>query len=270
MPRIRTLAPSVRLAVACFAALVLGFALLAQVNLWHQVAGGTPPSPEHVLERYHGDPDRSRLDDVLDGEAHPGLDDPKNMWQHLGGESWEDPTTQENRRLITDWIDAGAPEDGFAPVKAIFTDEQRCGACHLPGGSQESVPLDTHAAVLPLTKPGGKYPLGSLLISAHNHLFGFAVLALLLSLGVCGTGLPARLRALLILGASGGAALDIAGWFLTRAWGSPFHLMIMTGGGLFGLCTTAMALAVLHEAVLGRVPADDRSADDQSADDAAT
>lgn len=260
MPRIRSLPPSVRLATACFAALVLGFALLAQANLWFQVAGGTPPTPEKVLTRYHGDPDRSRLDEVLDGEAHPGYDDPKNMWQYLGGESWEDPTTQENRKTITDWIDAGATEEGFAPVKTILTDENLCGACHLPGGTKGDLPFDTYEAVVPLTKPGGKYPLGTLLISAHNHLFGFAVLALLLSLGACGTGLPGRLRALLILGASGGAALDIAGWFLTRAWGSPFHLMVMTGGGLFGLCTTVMALVVLHEAVLARAPSDDAAA----------
>ena len=252
MPRLSALPPSVRLAAACFAALILGFALLAQVNLWHQVSGGTPPTPDTVLKRYHGDPDRSRLDDVLDGEAHPGLDDPKNMWQYLGGESWEDPVTQENRKVITDWIRAGAPESGFKNVKSILTAEGKCGDCHVPGGMMESMPFDTYEAVVPLTKPGGKYPLGKLLISAHNHLFGFAALALLLSIGVCFTGVPNKLRMLLILGASGGAALDIAGWFLTRSWGEPWHLLIMTGGGLFGLSTTAMALAVLHEAILGR------------------
>lgn len=252
MPRLSSLPPSVRLAAACFAALVLGFALLAQVNLWHQVSGGEPPGPDKVLTRYHGDPDRTRLDDVLDGEAHPSLDDPKNMWQYLGGESWDDETTQANRKRITDWVRAGAPEDGFAALKPILTGMGLCGDCHVAGGIKEDLSFETYAAVQPLTKPGGKYPLSTLLISAHNHLFGFAVLALLLSVGVCFTGLHNRLRMLLILGASGGAALDIAGWFLTRTWGSPFHLMVVSGGGLFGLCTTAMALAVLHEAILGR------------------
>ena len=252
MPRLSSLPPSVRLAAACFAALILGFALLAQVNLWHQVNGGEPPSPDVVLKRYHGDPERSRLDDVLDHEAHPSFEDPKNMWQYLGGESWEDPVTQERHKAITDWLRAGATEEGYAKVKPILAGEGACGDCHVPGGVMGELPFDTYEAVLPLTKPGGKYPLNSLLISAHNHLFGFAALALLLSIGACFTGLPTKLRMLLILGASGGAALDIAGWFLTRSWGSPWHFMIMTGGGLFGLCTTAMALAVLHEAVLGR------------------
>lgn len=252
MPRLHTLPPSVRLAAACFAALILGFVLLAQVNLWHQVSGGTAPGPDDVLKRYHGDPERSRLDDVLDHEAHPSLDDPKNMWQYLGGESWEDPTTQANREVILDWVRAGAPEDGFAKVKPILTGAGMCGDCHVPGGLKEDLPFDTYEAVLPLTKPGGKYPLNTLLISAHNHLFGFAAMALLLSLGACFTGLPGRLRMLLILGASGGAALDIAAWFLTRTWGSPWHFAIMLGGGLFGLSCTAMALAVLHEAVLAR------------------
>ncbi len=250
MPRLSALPGVIRLAAGCFAALVLGFVLLAQVNLWYQVDGGNPPGPDKVLVRYHGDPDRTRLDVVLDLEL--SVDDPRNMWQYLGGSERDDPVTTENHAKITDWIRAGAPEAGWSKVAPIFTGMGKCGDCHVEGGVKADMPFETYAQVLPHTKPGGKYPMGSLLISAHNHLFGFAVLAFLLSLGVGLTGLPTRLKMLLILGASGGAALDIAGWFLTRAWGSPFQMMIMLGGGLFGLCTTLMAVALLYEAAFGR------------------
>ena len=40
MPRLSALPGTVRLAAGCFAALVLGFVLLAQANLWYQVDGG--------------------------------------------------------------------------------------------------------------------------------------------------------------------------------------------------------------------------------------
>ncbi|MDA1194666.1 MAG: hypothetical protein O2894_05730 [Planctomycetota bacterium] len=251
MPRLASLPASFRLAAACFAALVLGFALLAQANLWYQVSGGTPPSADQVLVRYHGDPDRTRLDDVLDPVAHPDADDAHNMWQFLGGDGWNDPTTQTNRTTILTWVRAGAPESGWQSVAPIFTGMGMCGDCHAAGGPKADLPLTTYAHVFPLAQPGGRYPLGPLLISAHNHLFGFAVLALLLSVGVGFTRAPARLRALLILAASGGAALDIAGWFLTRAWGAPFQFMVMLGGGLFGISSVLMALAILHEAALG-------------------
>ena len=36
----------VRLTAACFALLILGFGLLAQVNLWVQDGGGSAPGPE--------------------------------------------------------------------------------------------------------------------------------------------------------------------------------------------------------------------------------
>ena len=259
MPRLVDAPAPVRLAVGCFAALVLGFVLLAQVNLWHQVGGGAPPGPDTVLHRYHGNPDITRLHDVLD--LSKGLDDGRNMWQYLGGQSRDDPTTLANRTSILDWVDAGAPEAGWATVQPIFTGFETCGGCHAPGGAKKDKPFTTYEQVLPFTKPGGGAPLGPLLISAHTHLFGFAVLAFLLSLGLCATRIVGRPRALLILAASAGAALDISGWFLTRSWGRPFHFQVMLGGGLFGLACTLMALAMLRDCVLAgaaaRAPADD-------------
>ncbi len=251
MPRLIDTPGSLRLAVGCFASLVLGFLLLAQVNLWHQVAGGSPPGPRKVLVRYYGDPDTTRLHEVLDLSLP--LDDPHNMWQFLGGSSADDETTTTNRKAVLDWAEAGAPESGWAAVEPIFTGIESCGACHAPGGEKKDLPLTSAAEVAPLARYGAPTPLGPLLISAHNHLFGFSVLALLLSVGLCFTRVTGLPRGLLILAASGGAALDIAGWFLTRQWGSPFHLMVMAGGGLFGLSTSLMALALLRDAIAGGI-----------------
>jgi hypothetical protein len=238
-----------RLAVGCFAALVLGFALLAQVNLWYQVSGGKPPTPLQVLERYHGNPDRTRLHEVLDPALPPGAR--RNMSRYLGGVTLDDPVTTQRRKQILDWVDAGAPESGWAQVEPIFTSIESCGACHAVGGERQDLPLSTWAEAVVVAQPGEGYPLGPLLISAHTHLFGFAVLALLLSLGLCATRVRGRLRTALLVGAPLGAALDVASWFLTRAFGAPFHWAILAGGALFGFSTTLMALLVLRDVVTG-------------------
>jgi hypothetical protein len=245
VPRLVDCPGHVRLAAGCFAALVLGFVLLAQANLWVQVGGGRPPGPHTVLVRYHGDPDRTPLDDVLDPARKLG--DKRNMWQYLGT-SPDDPGIPARRKTILDWVHAGAPKAGWPTVAPIFTDFQKCAQCHVPGGERRDLPFTSYEEVLKVARPGTGMALGSLLLTAHNHLFGFAVLALLLSLGLCTTRVGGWLRTALILGASGGAALDVSGWFLTRAWGSPFQMQVMLGGGLFGLATTLMALAILRDA----------------------
>jgi len=249
VPRLTQLAPGPLVAIGCFVSLVLGFALLAQVNLWHNVGAGAPAQPEDVLGKYHGDPDRSLLDVVLD-PALP-LEDPHNMWQFLSAQGPDDPAIGERRARILGWVRAGAPESGWPEVAPTFTEIEYCGACHVVGGEKQDLPFSTYGEVLTVAQTGRLKPLAPLLISAHNHLFGFAVLAFLLSLLLCMTRVEGWPRIVLILAASGGAALDIASWFFTRAWGSPFHLLIMVGGGLFGLATTAMALLVLRDVLAG-------------------
>ena len=96
-------------------------------------------------------------------------------------------------------------------------------------------------------REGGGIPLATLLTSAHNHAFGFGILALLFGLGCTFTGLPAWLRVALPSLAFLGAALDLAGWFLTRSHGAPFPALVILGGALFGAALGLMALAILVE-----------------------
>lgn len=248
---IRTWESGPRLAAGGFALLVLGFALLAQANLFVQDGGGALPGPQAVLEKYHGRPGASVLHDVLSRERHPGADDPRNMWQYLGS---DDATIDAYAERVLNWVDEGAPESEWEAISMIVASPDRCAACHAPGELMETMPFQTYEEILPYAQAGEGMPLGRLLISAHNHLFGFAVLALLLALLFCATRLGGRLRIPILVAAFLGPALDIGGWFLTRSVGAPFQYMVMAGGALFGIATTLMALAVLAEA-LGLGPA---------------
>lgn len=238
---------SVRLAIGAFCVLILCFALLAQANLWVQDAGGEMPTTQDILWKYNGRPDSSRLHVVLDLELSE--DSELAMYPYLG----EPNEIEPNRAKVLDWVTAGAPESGWDDVKAIFTDAERCAQCHSPGGLQEGTPLMTYADVLPFAKQDTGMSKGALLISAHNHLFAFGVLALILSLFMAHTRWPMWMRVPLILGAFAGPLMDVGGWLMTSAYGAPWHYVVWLGGALFGACTGGMAVLVLADAVRFRV-----------------
>jgi hypothetical protein len=250
--RLHQMPPAVRLAAAGFAVVYLAFALASQAQLWVQAGGGRMPTPERVLERYHGRADDTHLHAALDPTKDE--DDPTAMYPFLGS---DDEERMRHRATILSWVDAGAPKEGFAPVRAILTDPLLCAQCHVAEGSAP-FPLETWEDVQPHARPGEGMAWPRLLTSAHNHLFNFGVAALLLSIGLAFSRAPARLRTLLIGMAFAGPLLDVGGWVLTRLYGSPWHLVVMAGGGLFGLATTSMAAWILLDVLRGpsRVDAD--------------
>jgi len=257
MPRLIDCPAHIRLTAGCFAALILGFGLLAQINLWVQDGGGSAPGPNKILWKYNGKPDSTKLHRVLD----PALpeNDAHAMWPFLGATKSEIITRREQ---IFGWLAGGAPNDAVwkQTVRPVLAGEETCGQCHAPGGKMESLPLEYYEDVVVVTQPDRGMPLSRLTVTAHNHLFGFAVMALLLSLGLCMTRVSDRLRRLLILAAFVGPALDIGSWFLTKYVGAPFHLTVMAGGALFGLSTVAMALFILADALRLRTDGGDDEA----------
>lgn len=248
--RIADMPPSRRLVIGLFALLMLLFVALAQANLWYQVGAGRPPGPEKVLWKYHGKPGATKLHQVLDLTLPQ--DDTHAMWPYAGATPAEQAAKVKE---ILDWVEGGAPRAAWDTVAPTFTGAETCGQCHAPGGLKQDLLLDSYEHVLPVTEPDRGMPMGQLFISAHNHFFAFAVASLLLALLLTFTGLQPLLRTLLILAAFGGPVLDVGGWFLTKAFGAPFHLLVMAGGGLFGGAVATMAAVIAWEALRGKPPA---------------
>ncbi len=92
-----------------------------------------------------------------------------------------------------------------------------------------------------------------LLASTHTHAIALFTTTLLL----CGlmylTSFPSALRSLLAIGASGGLALDIAGWWIARHSAS-FIYAVIAGGALHAVCMGLMMIAVTAELWLTRRP----------------
>ena len=246
--RIAHWTPARRLAAALFAGLILLFALLSQANVWFHVGGGGFPGPERILWKYHGRPDTTKLHQVLDLSLPK--DDPRNMSQYLGGTP---ELVAANRAEVLDWVEEGAPVDRWPGLKdRLFHHPLHCADCHVAESSVGAPSFSTYEQVKAFAEPDHGISWGALHVTAHNHMFAFAVAALLLSMLLTFTGLRGLPRAALILAAFGGPVLDVGGWFLTKLYGEPWHLAVLAGGGLFGGAVATMAAVVLWEALLAR------------------
>ena len=247
--RLGDLPGAARLALALFVFLLLGGYAAAQATLFVHAGGGSFPGPAAILERYHGRADRSRLHDVLD-PARPSTD-ARAMWVHL--DPAQDPAAIEARRqVILGWAEAGAPREGWSAVATVLHREATCLSCHAFGAEKQDLPFETYEQVLPVAARGGGMPLPGLVVSAHAHAFGFALLAVVLAVSAALTAAPGLLVGLLALGAFGGAALDVGGWFLTRVHGAPWHLTVLAGGALFGTSCALLGALVLLDIWRGR------------------
>ena len=75
-------------------------------------------------------------------------------------------------------------------------------------------------------------------------LFGFSILFGL-------TRWRGPIVPLLVVTSFVGAVVDVVSWWITRAFGSPFHLFVFAGGAAFGMALMAMAVLTLDELLLG-------------------
>jgi hypothetical protein len=260
-PALADLPASRRLALGLFLLGIVGFYGLAQATLTLAVGGGRWPSPADVLHRYHGDPTKSMLHQVLDPSR--GIDDPRRMYPFLGT---SDAELVERRAAILSWVEAGATREGYAAVRPVFEGEMTCGLCHSTKPDAEGhrrakadLPFESYEQVLAAARPDRGMPWADLAKTSHNHLFGFLVAALLVSWAFTATRWRGPLVPALVTMTFLGALVDVAAWWATKRSGAPWHLAIMAGGAAFGASLTAMAVLALDElwlrSTLGRAVA---------------
>ncbi len=245
--RLAALPARFRLAIGAFLVGILCFYGLAQLKVITTVGTGTEiPGPEAILWRYHGNPSKTKLHLALD----PSLPetDPRRMIGWLGDDDAERTT---NRTKVLGWVERGASESEWSTLAPVFA---KCTPCHSAKaegtGTRPDLPFDRYVDVLPVTRGDDGMSFTELTTTSHNHLFGFMVGALLVSLLFGLTRWRGRLVPILMLGAFGGGILDVAAWWGTKFWGSPFHLLVFAGGASFGICLSAMAALTLDELLL--------------------
>ena len=249
--RLSALPVPARLAIAAFCVLLLGFHIASQATLWAHAGSGSMPSTDEVLWKYHGNPERTELHEVFDLSLPRSS--PHAMFWYLDPQATPESmgAIEARRGVVLDWVAAGTPRSGWEPVRLVLQEQGMCLECHGAGKENPDVPLDTYEDVVRLAQPGRGMTAGALLVSAHNHLFAFAVASLLLGVLTALSGVRRSVAVALVLAAFSGAAADVGGWFLTAAHGAPWEKIVVLGGASFGLATTLMALLVFDEAAFG-------------------
>jgi hypothetical protein len=249
LARLADLAPPQRLAIGLFLVLILGFYALAQVKLLTSGGEGGYPGPEAVLRKYRGDPTKSRLHAVLNLDLP--REDALAMWPYLGA---SDDEIAARRAAILSWVEAEAPREGWPAVAPIFQGELTCGQCHSArpgeGGTPRAkadLPYDTYEQVVAAARADTGMSIHDLSTSAHNHMMGFAVVSLLVSIVYSFTRWRGGWLAVPVVLAFVGPAVDVSSWWLTRAHGRPFQWGVMAGGALFGASVLWMVVLSLDE-----------------------
>lgn len=246
-PRLADLPARFRLAIAAFLAGILLFYGFAQLKVITTVGSGTEiPGPSAILRRYHGDAAAPKLVQVLDPKLPET--DARRMYGWLGT---EEPERVTNRALLLGWVERGAKAAEWGTVSPVFA---KCTSCHSTTaegtGTRPDLPFDRYADVLPVVRTDDGMAFSELATTSHNHLFGFLVGALLVSLIFGLTRWRGPLASLLILGAFAGGIVDVLSWWATKYWGAPFHLLVFAGGAAFGLCLAGMSVLALDELLL--------------------
>ncbi len=168
-----------------------------------------------------------------------------------------DAERSDRRREILSWVERGAPKDEWGSVAPTFTGESTCGACHSTKTDGErrrvrsDLPFETYEQVAVFARPGSGMSIHDLATSSHNHLMGFALVALVTSWIFIHTRWRGAIVRVLVLASPTGAALDVACWWLTRGLGHPFEYGVIVGGGVFGAAVMGMALFSLDELCCG-------------------
>jgi len=194
-------------------------------------ADGRPGlSPEDLRRTFHGRPGWTLIASKVDGGS---------MARHV-------PIPSE-RRAILDWAAAGAPEDGFDPVRRVL--DARCLRCHSPGGEKEDSPFAEareagarYGLVARFTAPDRGMSMARRATSTHAHLLGMGTLFLALGAVFLLTNTRRGTKVAVTAALFGGMLLDIGSWWLAIL--SPaFIWTTVAGGAIMG---AAAAVAVLR------------------------
>lgn len=231
-----------RIAISCFAVVILLGLVAAEGNIYFQVApidGKAGLSLHDVRLQFAGGEGPSLLGVMIDGEMRPNLGD--NEAQRV-----------KNGQIIHKWIDANAPENIFhRDILPIL--KPNCVDCHSPGGTMERSPLVTYDDAARVARPRFRAPMdyGRLSVISHIHLFGMGLFVFILAVLFNVSRFPMRIKALLTAIPFVGIVLNIGSWWLAR-FAPAFVYTIAIGGGMLTVGSIALALLLLIDQWLPR------------------
>lgn len=216
--RFRDISVSERILNSLFLlSIALGYLFsLGQVFFTHQGRDGLSGlSIDDIAIAYHGSPEQTRLAAAINGPMAGNLKSP------------------DDRTVILDWIDSGAPKELYltqvAPILA-----RDCLGCHSPASGLNVPALTSYEQVVKLTEADRGASIPSLIRVSHIHLFGIAFILFFVGKLFILCDIPVWLKRLTIGIPFMSMLTDIFAWYLTRE-SAAFAYLLVISGGLMGL-----------------------------------
>lgn len=145
---------------------------------------------------------------------------------------------------IKQWIQEGAKEENFPPVKEVF--ENSCIMCHSKDDPSAGVSLESFEDVQKTLKQDTGKPVSRLISLSHTHLFGIIttlfILAFIFSFIKFSQGLKSFVFSLAFFA----AAFDIGSWWLAKL-GPALAGFVLLAGILVALSFALLILLPLYE-----------------------
>jgi hypothetical protein len=208
---------------------------VAMLNLYYTYApvDGKPGlSAEDLKRSFYGNRDKTVLAAVVNGGS---------MEQYL--------QSPNDKGRILSWIQDGATREGFDAVQPIF--QRSCVRCHVSPGSPTMAALTSFEEVQTVTQidRGESLPIWARV--AHTHLQAIALIFLALGLLFAFCTAPEKVKLAVVVTPFLMLLVDFGSRALARIWPSMVYVM-MISGGLMGLATAIMIVAVLYELWFGK------------------
>ncbi|WP_430010275.1 elongation factor-1 alpha [Methylophaga lonarensis] len=216
---------------------------LVQIQLTHGMADGEwGLSIDDIVYSYYGNRSGSLLENKLHGSMKPMASD-------------------EEREQIIEWVHQGADAELYFDLGIDEIVETKCIACHNAASGmpipdftnlanlQKAAEIDTGATISTLARV------------SHIHLFGIAFIFMFVGLIFSlASGVPRKLKAIVIVMPYVFLLIDISAWWLTRL-NPNFAWLVMLGGTAMALSFAFMWVVSMYEMwILPRLREDTRDA----------
>lgn len=202
-----------------------------QILLTHGMADGKfGVSVEDIVYSYYGNRDGSKLEKALKGSMKPYA-------------------TEEERRILIQWVRKGAPEDEI-DTKIMPIIQKRCASCH---SAMPELDITKKEILKKVAQVDTGISLQRLTELSHIHLFGMSFIFMLVGfIFSFSIGVNKYIKSILIATPFLFQFIDIAAWWLTKFWPWFAWFVIIGGFGYFIASGLMIAISLYQMWIMGQ------------------
>jgi hypothetical protein len=183
-------------------------------------------SLEDIQISFYGSRGTTTLEKSIDG----------TMLQYLGSD--------KDSEVIKNWIQAGANESEFQPVKDIL--DTSCNMCHSSAAQVAQVVTETYEDVQQYIKQDTGKSIQRLVSISHTHWLSTLVVIFLMVFIFSFTTFSERLKIIVMSIALFSLPLDIGSWWLAKL-APVFSILVIVGGSFLGLSFLLLIVFSLYD-----------------------